>query len=171
MFNMLPESERAKYGPHNWVQSTLGHGETMCLHCKATNREIAVIGDPNHCEKNPRAVAVDMASGRDETHFVLSPIDGKTLVVDISGLFDDNGLADKIKDVIVAHEPVPHRAIVALIANVVSIAKVNGITLDAICTEVYALDDIVAGPDDAEPAPEPTPAEPESNVIRLFPER
>lgn len=35
--------------PHNWVASPYGHGEWACTFCLATNREIAVIGDPNHC--------------------------------------------------------------------------------------------------------------------------
>ena len=35
--------------PHEWIRSNLGHGEWQCIHCLATNREIAVIGDPNHC--------------------------------------------------------------------------------------------------------------------------
>jgi hypothetical protein len=35
--------------PHKWVPSPYGHGEWACVYCKATNREIAVIGDPNHC--------------------------------------------------------------------------------------------------------------------------
>lgn len=35
--------------PHEWVTSRLGHGEWQCRFCLATNREIAVIGDPNHC--------------------------------------------------------------------------------------------------------------------------
>lgn len=29
---------------HNWIPSTLGHGETMCSRCFVTNREAAVIG-------------------------------------------------------------------------------------------------------------------------------
>lgn len=36
--------------PHDWIASTLGHGETMCRVCKVTNREAAVIGIANHCE-------------------------------------------------------------------------------------------------------------------------
>jgi len=35
--------------PHEWIKSQLGHGEWQCIHCYATNREIAVIGEPNHC--------------------------------------------------------------------------------------------------------------------------
>lgn len=35
--------------PHEWRSSPLGHGEWQCIHCLATTREIAVIGDPNHC--------------------------------------------------------------------------------------------------------------------------
>ena len=29
---------------HNWVRSTLGHGEFMCTKCYVTNREAAVLG-------------------------------------------------------------------------------------------------------------------------------
>jgi len=39
--------------PHNWVKSRLGHGEQQCTYCYATNREIAVIGDLNHCPDAP----------------------------------------------------------------------------------------------------------------------
>lgn len=35
---------------HNWVPSTLGHGETMCTKCKITNREAAVLGELNACK-------------------------------------------------------------------------------------------------------------------------
>lgn len=35
---------------HNWIRSTLGHGETMCSKCHVTNREAAVIGTLNECE-------------------------------------------------------------------------------------------------------------------------
>lgn len=35
---------------HDWVKSTLGHGETMCSVCKGTNRELAVLGKLNVCE-------------------------------------------------------------------------------------------------------------------------
>ena len=38
---------------HNWIASRLGHGEMQCTHCLATNREIAVIGDLNHCPDAP----------------------------------------------------------------------------------------------------------------------
>jgi len=40
--------------PHNWVKSRLGHGEWQCTYCLATNREIAVIGDPNHCPERAK---------------------------------------------------------------------------------------------------------------------
>ena len=39
--------------PHIWTPSPLGHGEWLCVYCYATNREIAVIGDPNHCPDAP----------------------------------------------------------------------------------------------------------------------
>lgn len=41
--------------PHHWVPSPYGHGEWACTFCKATNREIAVIGDPNHCPQRAAA--------------------------------------------------------------------------------------------------------------------
>lgn len=37
--------------PHDWIKSSLGHGETMCLACGITNREAAALGELNHYEK------------------------------------------------------------------------------------------------------------------------
>lgn len=53
MFAWEPKEVRETYGPHNWVPSRLGHGVLMCTLCCGTIKEIAVIGDPNHCECNP----------------------------------------------------------------------------------------------------------------------
>ncbi|MBY0559893.1 hypothetical protein [Hyphomicrobium sp.] len=36
---------------HDWVKSTLGHGDAMCSRCLITNREAAVLGLLNHCER------------------------------------------------------------------------------------------------------------------------
>jgi hypothetical protein len=47
---------------HNWVRSTLGHGDTMCSKCKITNREAAVLGKLNMCEV-PDAEAKDERDG------------------------------------------------------------------------------------------------------------
>lgn len=38
---------------HTWVKSTLGHGEVMCKYCLITNREAAVLGKLNECDKAP----------------------------------------------------------------------------------------------------------------------
>jgi hypothetical protein len=38
---------------HDWVKSTLGHGEAMCSRCKITNREAAVLGLLNICDVPP----------------------------------------------------------------------------------------------------------------------
>lgn len=35
---------------HEWVKSTLGHGESMCRRCFVTNREAAVLGILNECD-------------------------------------------------------------------------------------------------------------------------
>lgn len=59
MFSWKTPEERAKYGPHKWIECHLGHSNTMCEYCCATPREIEVIGDMNHCEKNPPAEKVN----------------------------------------------------------------------------------------------------------------
>ena len=48
--------------PHEWVTSRLGHGEWQCVHCFATNREIAFIGDPNHCPDAHKAKFPELAN-------------------------------------------------------------------------------------------------------------
>lgn len=35
---------------HDWIKSTLGHGETMCSRCCMTNREAAVLGKSESCD-------------------------------------------------------------------------------------------------------------------------
>lgn len=35
--------------PHEWQPSTYGHGNQVCKHCLATDLEIGVIGDMDHC--------------------------------------------------------------------------------------------------------------------------
>jgi hypothetical protein len=42
---------------HEWVPSTLGHGETMCRRCWITNREAAVLGLTNTCDAPPPKAA------------------------------------------------------------------------------------------------------------------
>lgn len=34
---------------HEWTPSTLGHGTQMCLHCKATDAELAALGELDRC--------------------------------------------------------------------------------------------------------------------------
>lgn len=53
MFKLLSEEERQKFGPHKWAIVNLGHSNRVCTYCAGTPNEIAVIGDMNHCEKNP----------------------------------------------------------------------------------------------------------------------
>lgn len=38
---------------HDWIKSTLGHGETMCSRCFITNREAAALGQSNACDVPP----------------------------------------------------------------------------------------------------------------------
>jgi hypothetical protein len=38
---------------HEWIKSTLGHGETMCSRCFITNREAAALGVSDACDVPP----------------------------------------------------------------------------------------------------------------------
>ena len=38
---------------HDWIKSTLGHGETMCSRCFITNREAAVLRKTDSCDVPP----------------------------------------------------------------------------------------------------------------------
>lgn len=42
---------------HDWVKSTLGHGEQMCSRCFVTNREAAALGMLDHCDPPPPKAA------------------------------------------------------------------------------------------------------------------
>lgn len=44
---------------HEWTNSTLGHGETMCSRCGITNREAAVLGEMDHCPKEMTSPPLD----------------------------------------------------------------------------------------------------------------
>jgi hypothetical protein len=54
---------------HEWIKSTLGHGETMCSRCFVTNREAAAIGMAE-CDVPPPALKAtnDNAAGLDDDH-------------------------------------------------------------------------------------------------------
>ena len=39
---------------HDWIPSTLGHGEKMCSRCLVTNREAAALGITDHCDVAPK---------------------------------------------------------------------------------------------------------------------
>lgn len=58
--------------PHKWQPSTLGHGEQQCAYCLATNREIAVIGDLNHCDKAPDDTKVEIPTVKESSYSVLA---------------------------------------------------------------------------------------------------
>lgn len=48
-----PRQAAPARGPHQWVASTLGHGEQMCARCGGTNRELAALGEMDHCSNAP----------------------------------------------------------------------------------------------------------------------
>ena len=62
---------------HDWIPSTLGHGETMCRRCFVTNREAAVLGIANECDvpQKPSVSANDNV-----VKFTQDQIDDETLV-------------------------------------------------------------------------------------------
>src|SRR6185437_12376997 len=47
--------ERESPMQHDWIKSTLGHGETMCSRCFITNREAAALGVSGACDVPPPA--------------------------------------------------------------------------------------------------------------------
>lgn len=63
---MTDESRQtpSKTVSHDWIKSTLGHGETMCRKCFITNREAAVLGRSDICEAAtpPRAQTMEEAA-------------------------------------------------------------------------------------------------------------
>lgn len=63
---------------HDWIKSTLGHGETMCKHCRITNREAAVLGLLNECDKAP-SIPVPAETGT--VVDVLPPVDASGFYV------------------------------------------------------------------------------------------
>jgi len=53
---MVDESRSLRDLGHEWVRSTLGHGESMCKHCRMTNREAAVLGElGSDCDRRVQA--------------------------------------------------------------------------------------------------------------------
>ena len=50
---------------HDWQPSTLGHGETMCRRCFGTNRELAALGELDHCTAPPPKPANEPEPPRD----------------------------------------------------------------------------------------------------------
>lgn len=49
---------------HDWVPSMLGHGEIMCRRCFGTNRELAVLGEMDHCTVPPPKAANEQEKPR-----------------------------------------------------------------------------------------------------------
>ena len=57
--SMLPERMKSPNG-HEWVLSTVGHGEYQCRHCQITNREAWAIGTLNSpCKAAPKLELVN----------------------------------------------------------------------------------------------------------------
>lgn len=90
--------------------------------------------------------------------------------VDITGLFEPGGTADKIK-LILAEEKDPRRCILALMANAWVVATSHDIPLEEVSANLFALDEDVMVIVGGVMVVEDAPSEPESNVVRLFPER
>lgn len=60
-----------KTGTHEWTPSTLGHGTQMCKHCKATDAELAALGELGVCHfapdtSNPAGVGELLSEARQE---------------------------------------------------------------------------------------------------------
>lgn len=53
--------------PHNWIPSTLGHGDVMCSRCFVTNLEAAALGIMNACDVPAPAPAAANEKSRSTT--------------------------------------------------------------------------------------------------------
>ena len=59
---------------HDWISSTLGHGEMMCSRCKITNREAAALGEHECAPPTPKPA--------NDIHLTQEQIDDSCIAVD-----------------------------------------------------------------------------------------
>lgn len=71
---------------HDWVPSTLGHGETMCSRCLVTNREAAAIR-MFECEPSPPKAANANVQAQIDDH--LYDDDGDCALCGGAGVIED----------------------------------------------------------------------------------
>ncbi len=77
--------------PHDWIPSTLGHGETMCNRCFTTNREVAALGITNACDVPPPAPKASNDNADKPSAWSQDQIDDQMLPDDE----DDNDLSEE----------------------------------------------------------------------------
>lgn len=82
---------------HNWIKSTLGHGETMCSRCFITNREAAALGQMNVCETPPPKPANDLSDVHDEDEVdqMICPITSQPCTTEQDEFCEDYGCAHR----------------------------------------------------------------------------
>jgi hypothetical protein len=86
---------------HDWVKSTLGHGETMCSRCYITNREAAALGCSSVCDvppKPPVAANENAEPPDDEDHSelpMICPITCQPCTTEQDEFCEDYGCARK----------------------------------------------------------------------------
>lgn len=79
---------------HNWIPSTLGHGETMCSRCFVTNREAAVLGTLNACDAPaPKAANENQVAEDDGEPPTVCPVTGQVCLTEQDEFCDDYGCA------------------------------------------------------------------------------
>lgn len=49
--------------PHEWISSTLGHGDLMCKKCMITSAEARVLGLVNDCQHEPATPSQEQGEG------------------------------------------------------------------------------------------------------------
>lgn len=85
---------------HDWIKSTLGHGETMCSRCFITNREADALGVFATCDvppKPPRA-ANENAPTDDDDHGelpMICPVTCQPCTTEQDEFCEDYGCARK----------------------------------------------------------------------------
>lgn len=99
---------------HDWVQSTLGHGDAMCRRCRITNREAAVLGRLTACERAEPA-APPAAGTRTAAEILLAGI----LNLDAEAVAQADRLAGAMTDAIEAAPDEPKEVDAYLLATAI----------------------------------------------------
>lgn len=84
---------------HDWVDSTLGHGNKMCRRCFTTDMEAAALGIQDHCDVPPKAANENVVQPDDDRTFddlpFICPVTCQPCTTEEDEFCEDYGCARK----------------------------------------------------------------------------